>query len=319
MVENVLVTGGNGFIGSYVVNNLRERGVEVTIFDRHNCQHLPGVKQFTGDIKDSEAVLTAVSESTGVIHLAGLLGTSETIDNPQESVLVNTLGSLNVFQACVKFGIPCSYITVGNYWMNNSYSISKTTAERFAWMLNRERGGRISVVRALNAYGPKQKDAPVRKVVPNFILPALRGENLIVYGDGSQVMDMIYVEDVADIMVRTLFVDHQQYVFDPQRDTSDDPRFEAGTGRRTTVRAIAEMVIDLVGDGKISYRKMRGGEPLKSVVLGDPETLRPLYSNELPKLLSLEEGLKRTIDYYREIEWLAKPEEAYRHVKVDVT
>ena len=60
------------------------------------------------------------------------------------------------------------------------------------------------------------------------------------------------------------------------------------------------MIIDLVGDGKISYRKMREGEPLKSVVLGDPETLRLLYSNELPKLLSLEEGLKRTIEYYRE-------------------
>ncbi len=74
--------------------------------------------------------------------------------------------------------------------MNNSYSITKTCAERFAWMFNREHGTRISVVRALNAYGPGQKSEPVRKIMPNFILPALRGEAIIVYGAGSQVMEI---------------------------------------------------------------------------------------------------------------------------------
>ncbi len=300
MVETILVTGGSGFIGSYVVDNLNRRGLNIVILDRrYRRLRSPINEHITADLKDGEAVMAAVSDCDGVIHLGGLLGTAETIDSPQESVLVNVIGSLNIFQACVKHNKPCSYITVGNYWMNNSYSITKTTAERFAWMFNRERSGRIAVVRALNAYGPRQKSLPVRKVVPNFILPALRKEELTVYGDGSQVMDMIYVEDVADIMVRALLTDHHQYVFNPKRDIPDEPRFEAGSGRETTIKELAQTVIRLAGGGRILNNPMRGGEPPSSVVLGDPETLRPLYDGQLPKLLSLEEGLKRTIDYYR--------------------
>jgi len=180
--------------------------------------------------------------------------------------------------------------------MNNPYSITKDCAERFAWMFNKEHGVKISVVRALNAYGPRQRSRPVRKIIPNFILPALKGEDLIVYGDGTQVMDMIWVGDVAKILVQALLVDHGQYTYEPVSSDVLPPVFEAGSGVPTTVAEIADLVINCAGSSsKIRYVPMRPGEPPKSVVVGNPETLRPLFEGKIPELVPLEEGIALTI------------------------
>lgn len=298
--KKVLVTGGSGFIGSYVVDNLLARGITPVIFD--HADHAKGHKRaevFLGDTRDFTAVNEAVAVVDGVIHLAGVLGTSETINEPRPSVDTNIYGGLNVFQACRNYDKRCSYVSVGNYWMNNSYAITKDTAERFAWMFNREHGTKIAVTRALNAYGPKQKVGPVRKIIPNFVVPALKDEEIIVYGDGQQIMDMVYVGDVAEVLVRALVVDHGQYLYNPVEGENKSPKFNIGTGRRTTVQEVAEMVVKLVGKGKIKNVPMRQGEPDKSIVMGDPETLKPLFGGKLPELVSLEDGLVETIEYYR--------------------
>jgi len=298
-MKKILVTGGNGFIGSHVVDNLVDNGYKVTVFDHLGTpSHRDGVITFLGDVNNFTSVSEAIAISDGVIHLAGVLGTAETINEPKPAIETNLLGSLNVFQACKHYGKRCSYITVGNYWMNNSYSISKTTAERFAWMFNKEHNTEIAVVRALNAFGERQKQAPVRKIIPNFVIPALQDGEITIYGDGSQIMDMIYVKDLADIMVRSLVIDHNQYKYSPIREGDNLLKFEAGTGRRTTVLEIAETVIQLVGKGKLKFVPMRPGEPESSIVLGDPTTLIPLYGN-VPSLTTLEDGLVKTIDWYK--------------------
>lgn len=291
----VLVTGGSGFIARHTVDRLRDLGHEPMRMDRVSN----GYTDFLADVRDATAVSEAVALCDGVLHIAGVLGTAETISNPAPAVETNIMGSLNVFQACRQYKRRCVYITVGNYWMLNSYSISKTCAENLAWMFNNEHGTEIAVVRALNAYGPRQKDQPVRKIMPNFVLPALKNAEITVYGDGSQVMDMIYVEDVADILVRALTEDHGRYRFDPTRNGDNGVKFEAGTGRKTTVNDIADMVIKIVGKGSVKHVPMRGGEPEHSVVLGDPKTLRPLYGGKVPDLVPLEEGIARTVEYYR--------------------
>lgn len=301
-IKKVLVTGGNGFIGEYVVHNLIQAGITPMIFDRKGLVvNRKEVEIFWGDTSDESAISEAVALCDGVIHLAGVLGTSETIENPIPAIHTNVYGGVNVFKAVRQYKKKAVYISVGNYWMNNSYSITKTTAERFAWMFNRELDTRISVVRALNAYGAGQKHAPVRKIIPNFILPALRGEDIIVYGDGSQVMDMVHVSDVADVLVRALLVEHDNYLYTPEEGGDLSPKFDIGTGRKTTVQEIAELVIQMVGSGSIKNVPMRKGEPEKSIVVGDPNTLKPLYGGEIPKLISLEDGLVSTIEYYREL------------------
>lgn len=284
----VLITGGAGFIGSYVVDNLIERGIKVLIFDHLGRKPREDCDIFLGDTRDYTAVSEAVAMCDGVIHLAGVLGTQETISKPQPSVETNIIGGLNVFEAVKHYKIPAVYIAVGNHWMNNSYSITKTTAERFAFMYNKEHGTKIAVVRGLNAYGPRQKHHPVRKIMPNFILPALKNEPITIYGEGDQVMDMIYVADLAEILVRALLNDHKTY----------DSVIDAGTGRETTVKQIAEEVIRQVGKGSMNFVPMRPGEPEHSKVVANVDTLKPL--GEL-KLKTLEEGIAETIEYYKTI------------------
>ena len=282
----VLVTGGNGFIGRYVCEALREREMEPVVFDRTHAD-------FQGDIRDASAIMDAVGTCDGVMHLAGVLGTQETVDDPLPAVETNILGGLNVFKAIARYQVPAVNIAAANHWMWNPYSITKKAAERFALMANKEWGTRIALVRGMNVYGPGQKAYPIRKIMPNLIIPALNDEIITIYGDGEQVMDMIFVEDVAEILVRALVMEHGTY----------DSVMDAGTGRRTTVNDLARAVLEALGkemvEGQtVEHVGMRPGEPVHSVVLGDPSSLAPLGMSEAD-LLPLEDGLKRTIASYQ--------------------
>lgn len=291
----VLVTGGNGFIGRHVCRKIRERDFTVSAFDRttyHSGHSYYGNElYFHGDIKDAEAVLEAVSHCDGVIHLAGLLGTKETVDYPIPTVQTNLIGTLNVLDACRRHNVPCVDITLGNYWMNNPYSITKNAAERFAFMYNKEHGTKIAVVRGMNVYGPGQKLAPVKKIVPSVVMAALKGEDITIYGDGQQIADMIFVEDIAEILVRALLVDHGVY----------DKEFQAGCGLNTTVNEVVDRILEITASkSKVIHTEMRAGEQPGAVVKADRENwhlekLGWTYDDFTP----LCEGLKRTVEYYR--------------------
>ncbi|MHC4712978.1 MAG: NAD-dependent epimerase/dehydratase family protein [Planctomycetota bacterium] len=285
----VLVIGGAGFIGRYCVERLMEDGHIVTVFDPAPLLLPEPHRAVAGDVLDAPSVLCYVMQSDAVLHLAGLLGTSETIDRPIASVHVNIIGALNVFEAIRVDEVRGCTITVGNHFMANTYAISKSAAERFALMYNIEHGTQIAVVRGLNAYGPRQKAAPIRKVIPNFVLPALRDEPLIVYGDGEQIMDFIYVTDLARLLVEATIAPHGIY----------SSIYEAGSGRATTIKEVAETVIRLAeSKSTIEYRPMRAGEMPRSTVLADTDTLGPLHIDP-STFVSLEDGLRETIAWFR--------------------
>ncbi len=297
-MNKVLVTGGAGFIGMAVVRNLLSKGINVTVFDRNpkeGTRTYPAgngnVDVFYGDVRDATSVLEAVQHHDGVIHLAAMLGTQETIDNPGPVLEVNALGSINVFNAARQFGRKAVYIAVGNHWMNNPYSVTKTTAERFALMMNRESDSKIAIVRGMNVFGPGQKNAPVRKMMPNFVINALKGEDILVYGSGEQIMDWIYVEDIAEILVRALIMDHGVY----------DRVFEAGLAEHLTVIGVANKIVEMTNSkSKIVTKPMRRGEIPNSIVKANPETWNLAALNyDKTQMVSFEEGLKRTIDYYQ--------------------
>lgn len=301
-MKSVLVTGGNGFIGGYTVERLIEGGYSVAILDtRYRAPVSKKAHVILGDIRDATAVTEAVAHADGVIHLGGVLGTQETISNPRPAAETNILGGLNVLEACAQYGVPLVNIAVGNYWMNNTYSITKNTVERFVEMFVRYRGSAMSIVRALNAYGPRQIAAApygpskVRKIMPSFVCRALDEKPIEVYGDGSQIMDMIYVSDVAEVLVRAL---------EATAGNGASGLFEAGTGRRTTVNDIAQTVVAQVARQtgrnpvEIIYLPMRPGEDERSIVIGDPATLRPLFGGVDPTLISLEEGVANSVVYF---------------------
>jgi UDP-glucose 4-epimerase len=299
-MKHVLVTGGNGFIGGHVVRALKSRDLHVIVLERHEG-HVFGMgmetESYFGDIKDAVLVDDAISHVDGVIHLAGVLGTQETVADPTPAAVTNILGGLNVITACAKYDVPLVNIAVGNFWMDNTYSITKNAVERFVNMKKTFEGKMMTSVRALNAYGPGQVPSipygpsRVRKIMPAFICRALAGDPIEIYGDGSQVMDMIFVKDVAEILVRTLI----------SLDENGPPEriIEAGTGRHTTVNDIANTVIAAVGQGRIEHLPMRPGEPEHSVVVGNPETLLQIGMTAFD-LRDLESGTEKTVNWLRE-------------------
>lgn len=294
----VLVTGAQGFIGQYVVEELISRGYTPIAFDRYDKGARPdGTEFFLGDITNDVDVTEAFAHSDAFIHLAGVLGTQETIKNPNPAAATNILGGLNVFKGAAQYKVPGVNIAVGNYWMNNTYSITKNTMERFAAMFNKEEGTRINIVRPTNCFGPRQVSFPpfgpskVKKITPAFVNAAIRDLPIEVYGDGEQVSDMTYVTDVANVLVTAMEHAYDGNVYEKP--------FEVGYGQPITVNQVAETIIKVAGSkSEIIHLPMRPGEIPGAVVLADPGTLEPL--GILPdSFVSLEDGLEKTVEYYR--------------------
>lgn len=304
-----MVTGGSGFIGSYVVEELLSQDIEVLVLDRSARQDraLPeGVIRFLGDVTDSSSVTEAAAHVDGIVHLAAVLGTQETVQNPRPAAEINVLGGLNVLEAAAQYELPMVYAGVGNHWMRNhaggTYTITKTVVEDFCRMFNAYRGGRISVVRPVNAYGPRQSVAApygtskVRKIVPSFAARALMGHDVEVYGDGTQISACVYVEDVANVMVEAL-------LYTEARGAAAAP-FEVGPAESPDVATIARQIIDIAAEltgrrSNLVHLPMRPGEVPNAEVMADGSTLAPLALSP-EHFVPLEQGLRRTLDWFQE-------------------
>jgi UDP-glucose 4-epimerase len=293
----VLVTGGAGFIGSYTVEKLIERGHTPVILDHFNRQENYPCQVILGDVRDDVAVTEAMAHVDGCIHLAAVLGTQETIHNPRPAAQSNLMGGLNILEAAVQYSVPVCYIGVGNHWMDNTYSITKTMIERFINMYNQNRGTKVNIVRAMNAYGPRQRPvAPwgtskVRKITPSFICRALSNEDIEIYGDGTQVSDMCWVGDVAHALVVGLEKARDAILFQTP--------VEVGPAKSSTVQEVAELIREITkSDSKIINLPMRGGEIPNAVVSADTETLKLVGMND-EGLKDLREGIQETADWFR--------------------
>ncbi|MEU7416681.1 NAD-dependent epimerase/dehydratase family protein [Streptomyces antibioticus] len=309
----VLVTGGAGFIASWCRRELIARGHQVLVMDHQDRrqQLADGEEFFLGDVRDATAVTEAAAHVDGIIHLAAVLGTQETINNPKPSAETNILGSLNVFEAAAQYNLSCVYAGVGNHAFRTigtgCYTITKSAAEDLTRMYNLYRdGGRITTVRPVNAYGPGQSIAQpygtskVRKILPALTCRALTGADIEVYGDGTQVSDCVYVEDVARAFVTAL---EHTAVNGP----TEKP-VEVGPLESRTVNDIARLVAEYAAKvtGRepvgIKHLPMRPGEVPNAVVSSDTSTLAQIGMTAAD-FVPLEDGIRRTVDYYAQ-SWL---------------
>lgn len=307
-MRKVGVTGGMGFVGRYVVEELLRKGYTPVIFDHHkrsSGEYPEGVEVFLGDVRDEVAMTEFGAHIDAMIHLAAVLGTQETVKNPRPAVRSNLEGGMNFLEAVAQYNLPAVYIAVGNWFMNNPYSISKNMIERFVHMFNADRGTRVNIVRAVNAYGPRQLSAEpfahgkVRKITPALVCRALSGMPMELYGGGKQVSDMVYVADVAKALVLALEEAEKGNVF--------DHAIEVGSVERTTIREVAKevgaMVSFITGEEEVGIvdLPMRMGEKEGVSVSADTSTLSEI-GFDVSELTSLTDGLAKTINYFIETE-----------------
>ena len=298
----VLVFGGQGFIGSFLVDNLLEKGHKVMVFDRVHNQKMweeygwdkQSVEFMLGDIKDEDAVREAVNLCDRWVNLAGLLGTQEMLENPIPAVEVNIIAALHIFESARVHKKPGLQIAVGNYWMNNPYSLTKNTTERFAMMYNKEHGTDIRVCRGMNVFGERQKHRPIRKIFPNLAIPALLDKPITIYGDGEQVMDLIYATDIAEVLARITLAN----------DIPNDIMYEAGVGGGMTINMAVDMVLKAAdSNSQVNHIPMRPGEEPNAVVEISEQGWADLteYVGYTPDdITPVADAIQQSVDWYRD-------------------
>jgi UDP-glucose 4-epimerase len=234
---NALLTGGAGFIGSHLLQLLLAEGSALTVLDiapKDFAWRLePGPYRYIqGDIRDADVVTEAMRGCDTVFHLAGVLGTDALVERPEDAVTTNVLGTLNVLQAARRSGALVVNVSLIPDWPN-SYMISKQAASMFCRMFSHEFLSKVTDLRFTHVYGPRQTWTPIRKVIPSFLRAALVGNPIEIYGDGSQLLDLLHVSDAVraiSIAAKTRGALGQS--------------IEIGTGSVHTLAAIAEMIIE---------------------------------------------------------------------------
>lgn len=246
---NVLITGGSGFIGRAVRAALEDSGHEVDTYDRVEGK----------DILNRDLLMESVEEIETVIHLAGVLGTDELFDSPQTAVDVNITGTLNVLDACVEHGASYVGITMPQVFPS-IYTATKIASTKIATAYHHTHGLGVCHVRAYNGFGPGQAHGPghPRKIIPAFAVEAWSNKPITIWGDGTQTVDLISTNELAEIFQAAVWV-------------TDDSTIDGGTGFQWTVNEVANYVIEITGStAGVEHRPMRRGEiPTKIGATGE--------------------------------------------------
>lgn len=274
-----LVLGASGFIGGHLVDNLQKQGYQTATFDiDEGCDIL----DFTALDQKVESVNPQV-----IFDCSGILGTAETFDHIHQTVDVNIKGTLNVLEVSRKHEIPMIYISLTNDWLN-PYTITKKAATAFCMMYAREYGAKVAVLKALNVYGSRQLWKKVRKYIPTFITSALNDEDIIINGNGSQIVDAIHVADVCAMMIKMY-----------EMETCWGKEIDGGTGSPLTINAVVDTILRLTNSkSTVVYKSRRIGEPENSVSLADSAPAKELLGYAAK--ISFEEGIKQVIDWYKD-------------------
>lgn len=306
-MKRILVTGGAGFIGSHLCERLLKDGHEVICLDnfftgrKENISHLignPGFEIIRHDV--IEPVLLEVDE---IYNLACPASPVHYQYNPVKTIKTNIMGALNmlglakrvrarILQASTSevYGDPKVHPQPESYWGNANpigfracYDEGKRCAESLMFAYHRQNGVDIRVVRIFNTYGPRMLENDGR-VVSNFIVQALRGMDMTVYGDGSQTRSFCYVDDLVDGLIKMM-----------ENDGVAGP-VNLGNPGEFTVLELANMVKRLTSSSsRIVYKELPPDDPVQR----RPDITLAKESLGWRPLVGLEEGLLKSIEYFR--------------------
>jgi UDP-glucose 4-epimerase len=308
--KKALVTGGAGFIGSHLVDALVAEKCRVVVLDNLFSGHLSNLEPFKdritflrGDIRQQDILEEAAEGCDVIFHLAAVVSVQQTIAQPVESTEVNAIGTLNVFEAArsqqvprVVFSSSCAVygddprlpkVEIMNPKPASPYAVQKLAAEYHARIYYELFGLETVSLRYFNVFGPRQDpSSPYSGVISLFMTRAVSSKPPVIYGDGQQSRDFVYVKDVvtANLLAAAM----------------KDPRgriFNIGTGNQVTINRLWEAIASLSGQTKLkpSYEPARAGDILHSCA-GMDFTKSEL---KFDPGYSLEQGLERTYQWYR--------------------
>ncbi|AEC51261.1 UDP-glucose 4-epimerase [Pyrococcus sp. NA2] len=297
----VVITGGAGFIGSHLAEALAEDNDVVVIDNLYSgkLENIPeNVKFVEADVRDYEKIADIIREADYVFHEAAQISVEESIRDPVFTEEVNVIGTINVLRALAEgegklifassaavYGDPIELPIKEDSELRpiSPYGITKLTGEHYCRVYYELYGVPIVVLRYFNVYGPRQSSA-YAGVISIFMERAIRGEPLIIYGDGKQTRDFIFVKDVVDANLLVA-----------KKERANGEVFNVATGRETMIIDLALKVIELSSSpSQIIFYPPRPGDIKRSVA--DIGKIRKLGFK--PKY-SLEEGLKETFSWFK--------------------
>jgi dTDP-glucose 4,6-dehydratase len=308
-MSRVLITGGAGFIGSHLCERFLADGHEVICMDNlitgsaDNIAHLFPNSRFSFVPQDVTNYIYVKGPVDAILHFASPASPIDYLELPIQTLKVGSLGThkalglakeknarLLLASTSEVYGDPLVHPQKEDYWGNVNpigprgvYDEAKRFAEAITMAYHRFHGVQTRIVRIFNTYGPRMRLRDGR-VVPNFMSQALKGEDLTVYGDGSQTRSFCFVSDLVEGIVRLL---HSDY----------DGPVNIGNPQELTVLEFAHRIIELTGSkSKVAYKPLPVDDP--KVRQPDITLARRLLGWE-PKV-SLQEGLEKTIAYFRE-------------------
>jgi UDP-glucose 4-epimerase len=294
----VLITGGAGFIGHNLVLYLVKRGYDVVVVDsmeRSSSYALAKLEGFRVPIiKADVRFFTGYDGFDVVVHTAAYVSVEESVRDPLKYFENNVLGTARVGYECAKRGLKLVYLSSAAVYGDplelpiseehptrpqSPYGLSKLQGEEILRNFTVVYGLKHTILRLFNVYGPGQNPS-YAGVITSFLEKALGGEPLIIYGDGEQTRDFIYVDDVARVV--EFFI---------AEDVFDNEVYNVGSGKPVTIKELAKIIIKLVGrELPIIHAPPRPGDIRHSVA--NVSKLRKLVK-VLPT--PLEDGLKKTL------------------------
>lgn len=312
MIGKVLITGGAGFIGSHLSERCVSKGYIVVCLDNFlngslgNIRALLNYKNFklvNGDVRDFNLLEKIVSSGIEVIvHLAAQIHVDRSIIEPHETYETNVLGTLNVLELARRYDVEkvifastsevygsAQYVPMDEKHPldpQHPYGASKLAADRMCHAYIQTYGANICIVRLFNTFGPRQKDTGYGGAISVFAKRVLSGRPPIIYGDGKQSRDYLYVEDA---------INAYESILQSKKPIREPVNF--GTGKEMTIISIATRIIELLGAEKMRpvHVDPRPGEVRRLVA--DNRKAKELLGWQ-PKY-SFDEGLEKLVDWYK--------------------
>ena len=305
--KRILVTGGAGFIGSHLMDRLLEQGHDVICVDnlftgsKRNIDHFHNHPRF--EFLRHDVTFPLYLEVDEIYNLACPASPVHYQHDPVQTTKTSVHGAINmlglakrlkckIFQASTSevYGDPVVHPQTEDYWGNvnpigprSCYDEGKRCAETLFFDYHRQHGLEIKVARIFNTYGPRMHHADGR-VVSNFIMQALLGDPITIYGDGSQTRSFCYVDDLVEGFLRLM-----------ETGREETGPINLGNPGEFTIRELAEKVIDMTGSrSKLVFHNLPQDDPKQR----KPDISRAQVALDWEPTVALEEGLSRTIDYF---------------------